>query len=608
MTPLFRKLHKWLGLIIGIQFVLWLASGLTMSLLDPDLVDAKNTRAKVVEGQQWTESAADYDALFAHAPADVTAIRSGWLLGRPVFHLTSPHGTDIVDARTMERIVLDSPQISRLAKSYYAGNGVAASPRLLDHTGEARDFDGKLWRVDFNDENDTTVYVAADTGELVEMRNKSWRLFDLAWMFHIMDYTNRVNFNNPLIVASGLSSLMLSLFGFWLLFASFRFADFVPSRFLRKHSVKVVDPSGLALKEVPVPRGEDVFSGLRQAGVELPSNCGGGQSCGLCAVRVRNQQIPATAADRAMLSAEEIRSGYRLACNLPVKRDLCIEVGTSSEAWAVRTGVVSSVRSYGPYLRELSIRPDEPLAEDYPAGSFVQVSVPEFDCQRGDLWRGIDDVGGGMDSDLKSPISNRLQVRRSYSLCEEVKLRSDREIRLLVRWSPGSGNGKVTRPGKGSSYLFARRPGDAIEFTGPFGNFRLKPTDAPKVFLGSGAGMGPLRAMALEQCGRNADVNCFMLSVSHRKEPLPFHEEFLSLADRSGKFTYLPTVPTAEEPDPVVAKQIRKLLALLRSQNLDIHRCEYYLCGGPRFIREARMTLQTAGISDAQLSQDDFLV
>ena len=38
MTPWMRTIHKWVGLLIGLQFVLWLASGLMMSLLDHDQV------------------------------------------------------------------------------------------------------------------------------------------------------------------------------------------------------------------------------------------------------------------------------------------------------------------------------------------------------------------------------------------------------------------------------------------------------------------------------------------------------------------------------------------------------------------------------------------
>ena len=38
-----RKLHKWLGLVIGLQVVLWAASGVMFAWLDPDAVDAASS-------------------------------------------------------------------------------------------------------------------------------------------------------------------------------------------------------------------------------------------------------------------------------------------------------------------------------------------------------------------------------------------------------------------------------------------------------------------------------------------------------------------------------------------------------------------------------------
>ena len=53
-----KKLHKWVGLLIGIQVLLWLLSGLVMSLLDP---------AKV-NGQQWARHAEDEPQVLPQDP------------------------------------------------------------------------------------------------------------------------------------------------------------------------------------------------------------------------------------------------------------------------------------------------------------------------------------------------------------------------------------------------------------------------------------------------------------------------------------------------------------------------------------------------------------
>jgi hypothetical protein len=97
---------------------------------------------------------------------------------------------------------------------------------LLKWSGEVRDHEGRLWRVDTDDTQDTTVYLSAQTGEVLYHRNKTWRLFDVFWMLHIMDYTGRKNFNNPLVVTAAIGGLWLALTGIWLPFASFHWSEF----------------------------------------------------------------------------------------------------------------------------------------------------------------------------------------------------------------------------------------------------------------------------------------------------------------------------------------------------------------------------------------------
>jgi Na+-transporting NADH:ubiquinone oxidoreductase subunit F len=41
MTSWMRKIHKWVGLLIGIQFVLWMASGVVISLFDSEKVQGR---------------------------------------------------------------------------------------------------------------------------------------------------------------------------------------------------------------------------------------------------------------------------------------------------------------------------------------------------------------------------------------------------------------------------------------------------------------------------------------------------------------------------------------------------------------------------------------
>lgn len=58
-TPLiFRRIHKWVGLILGVQFLLWALSGSMMALLDQEKVGGHSAQAS----HQHALPAGDYIA------------------------------------------------------------------------------------------------------------------------------------------------------------------------------------------------------------------------------------------------------------------------------------------------------------------------------------------------------------------------------------------------------------------------------------------------------------------------------------------------------------------------------------------------------------------
>ena len=53
MSPWMRRLHKWVGLLLAIQFVLWMSSGVVMSLLDAKKVQGREYRIKPPAAPEW---------------------------------------------------------------------------------------------------------------------------------------------------------------------------------------------------------------------------------------------------------------------------------------------------------------------------------------------------------------------------------------------------------------------------------------------------------------------------------------------------------------------------------------------------------------------------
>ena len=77
--------------------------------------------------------------------------------------------------------------------------------------------------------------------------------------------------------------------------------------------------------EVDVPRGGSLVAGLAAHGVEFP--CGGEGNCGGCGVRVIAGSLPVTDADRAVFNADQLATGWRLACRARAESPLTLECG-----------------------------------------------------------------------------------------------------------------------------------------------------------------------------------------------------------------------------------------------------------------------------------------
>jgi Na+-transporting NADH:ubiquinone oxidoreductase subunit F len=220
-----RKLHTWVGWIIGVQFLLWLASGLAMSLFDHHAVSGQQHRARPVEARLWPQDGlVQPGAVLAAAKRPVQVIETGWLLATPVYKLSGAGASWLVDAASGQGVVVGSDAALALARADYTGQGSAAAPVWMKEPGlEARRHKGPVWRVDFKDAEGTTLYVSAIDGRVLERRNDTWRLFDIAWMLHIMDYSGRENFNNALVILASGAGLWMAISGIWLLFYTVRF-------------------------------------------------------------------------------------------------------------------------------------------------------------------------------------------------------------------------------------------------------------------------------------------------------------------------------------------------------------------------------------------------
>ncbi len=219
-----RQLHRWIGLIIAAQLVLWVVGGLVMSALRLEEVKGEDRiAARPVEPLATAGLLAPAQVVDAQG-APVSSLALVMLDGQPVYRLKAGAEQRLVDARSGARLSPVPRELAeRLARADYAGPGEVAGVDWVDTPGlEYRERGLPLWRVRFADDRATAVYVSPATGDVVARRNDLWRVFDFVWMLHIMDYEGREDFNHPLLIATAASALLFLFTGLTMLVFSFR--------------------------------------------------------------------------------------------------------------------------------------------------------------------------------------------------------------------------------------------------------------------------------------------------------------------------------------------------------------------------------------------------
>ncbi len=325
MMAFLKKLHKWIGLLIGVQVLLWLLSGLMLSLINPAKVSgekwarASSPAAGTIENVRLLEP----DKLTAEQLDGVLSISLEVRRERPVYRLRYLESTSLIDAGNGSTIVTNEHEAIMLAQQDFTGNGEVSSVNSgMAPDLETRGSTGKYWRVNFSDKTHTSIYISVSTGEILERRNSYWRVFDFFWMLHIMDYAGHEDINNAVVIIAALIAIWLGISGFLLLFNSFNRHDFYFLNILGKRddaTVTLIDPAVSTPQQLRLRIGSNLFLSLANNKIDLPSICGGGGECGKCRVKFEAADLPDANAIELVLVPKRLREqGYRLACQQEV--------------------------------------------------------------------------------------------------------------------------------------------------------------------------------------------------------------------------------------------------------------------------------------------------
>ena len=186
------RAHRYLGLILGVQILIWFTSGFVMSFFDIDQVRGKHIAQRV-------SADVDMAGVLPLENLPIAEFKTAQLMSAvdaPIYKITGDD-TQYFDARLGTLWTgITAGAASDAAKLYYKGD--APEPIITKLETAPIEYRDALpvWQVSYDDRSKTRLYLDANTGELRAVRTRLWRVFDFMWMLHIMDYDTRDDINN----------------------------------------------------------------------------------------------------------------------------------------------------------------------------------------------------------------------------------------------------------------------------------------------------------------------------------------------------------------------------------------------------------------------------
>jgi hypothetical protein len=237
-----RKTHRYFGLFIGIQFFLWSIGGLYFSWSDIDEIHGDN----LIENKSSEDNSSiplnkipivtpqiAIDSLNQMGEIDsLMSVKLVGVLGDLYYQIQYfSHNQDYIIEKTrlasaetgiLRGSVTEKEAIS-IAQSHFYKKLAVKETEYVESIGshhEYRESPLPVWAVTFDHTSSPTVYISAELGTFQKIRHNRWRIFDVLWMLHTMDYQGRDDFNNLILRVVSVLGLLTVVSGFVLFYIS----------------------------------------------------------------------------------------------------------------------------------------------------------------------------------------------------------------------------------------------------------------------------------------------------------------------------------------------------------------------------------------------------
>lgn len=320
-----------------------------------------------------------------------------------------------------------------------------------------------------------------------------------------------------------------------------------------------VQPSGQIFE---VTEDQTLLEAALAEGMMLRHSCREG-TCGTCKGKVLAGQVDHADSDLEVLSQTERDEGLALFCRAKACSDLQIHApevtelrGISIQKTAARVGSIDRISDDVTILR-LLLPPSMPF--NYFPGQYAEVILKDGS-------------------------------RRSYSMASVPG--EDNQLEWHIRNTGGMFSRFVYEELKEKTLL---------RLEGPFGTFYLRDTNKPMVFLASGTGFAPIKALLDQLAAQNNTRPVQLYWGGRQLKDLYMHQWVVDFAANHDWLTYIPVLSEAEQTDNWAgATGYVHHQVLADFDSLSDH--EVYACGNPLMVDSAREDF----IQQRDLDADNF--
>ena len=363
-------------------------------------------------------------------------------------------------------------------------------------------------------------------------------------------------------------------------------------------------------RDIKVQSGGRLHGVLADAGIFVPSACGGGGTCGQCRVKVKRGGGELLPTETSLISKKEAAQGERLACQVVVTQDMEIQV--AEDVFGVKKWecTVCSNDNVATFIKELVLQLPPGELIDFKAGGYIQIECPPHELDYSDFEIGEEYLADWIQLDLMK-LHSKVTVpsTRAYSMASYPEEKDIIILNVRIATPPPQLQGKVPT-GVMSSFIFNLKAGDKVMVSGPYGEFLARETQNEMIFIGGGAGMAPMRSHIFDQLKRIKTQRkiSFWYGARSLREAF-YQEEFDELAETHENFNW-----NLALSDPLPEDNWTGLVGFIHSvlyeNYLKDHPapedCEYYLCGPPMMNAAITRLLEDLGVEKENVLFDDF--